>query len=62
MAVPPRRTGKTAKALRRTNFKLHPTALVECSNCGAMIRPHHVCPKCGYYNGKKVVDVKESSK
>ncbi|MBP3713597.1 MAG: 50S ribosomal protein L32 [Bacilli bacterium] len=58
MAVPPRRTGKTAKALRRSHIKLNSAALVECSNCGAMIKPHHICPKCGYYNGKKVVNVK----
>ncbi len=60
MAVPPRRTGKTRKALRRTHFKLHAANLVECSNCGAMIRPHHVCPKCGYYDGKKVMNVKSA--
>ncbi|MCI2068808.1 MAG: 50S ribosomal protein L32 [Bacilli bacterium] len=62
MAVPPRRTGKTAKALRRTHFKLHPAQLVECPNCGAMIKPHHVCSKCGYYNGKKVIEVKAAKK
>lgn len=58
MAVPQRRTSKTRKALRRTHFKLSPVGLVECSNCGASIKPHRVCPKCGYYDGKKVLDVK----
>lgn len=58
MAVPTRRASKTRKALRRTHFVLHVAGLVPCSNCGAMIRPHHVCPKCGYYNGKKVLNVK----
>lgn len=58
MAVPQRRTSKTRKAKRRTHFKLHPAGLIACPNCGAMIRPHHVCPKCGYYNGKKVINVK----
>ncbi len=57
MAVPQRRTSKTRKALRRTHFKLNPVGLTECSHCGASIKPHHVCPKCGYYDGKKVLDV-----
>lgn len=58
MATPARRISKTRKRLRRTHFKLHPQGLVECSNCGSMIKSHHVCPQCGYYNGKKVVEVK----
>lgn len=58
MAVPQRRTSKTRKALRRTHFKLHQVGLSECSNCGASVKPHHVCSNCGYYDGKKVLDVK----
>ena len=30
-----------------------------CPNCGATIRSHRACPKCGTYNGKKVVSVGE---
>jgi len=28
-----------------------------CPNCGEPKAPHRVCLKCGWYNGKKVVDV-----
>ena len=56
MAVPFRRTSKTAKRLRRTHFKLSAPGLVKCPNCGAMIKSHNVCPKCGYYNGKNVME------
>lgn len=52
MAVPQRRISKTRKRLRRTHFKLSVTGLTTCSNCGAMIKAHHVCPKCGFYAGK----------
>lgn len=52
MAVPARRISKTQKRLRRTHFKLSVTGLVTCPNCGAMIKSHHVCPKCGWYGGK----------
>ena len=58
MAVPFRRTSKTAKRMRRTHFKLSVSGLVKCPNCGAMIKSHNVCPLCGYYNGKQVVSKK----
>ena len=62
MAVPQRRISKTRKRLRRTHFKLEVTGLVECPKCHAMIRSHRVCPECGYYAGKKVIEVKKDSK
>ena len=62
MAVPFRRTSKTAKRLRRSHFKLSVTGLVTCPNCGAMIQSHRVCPNCGYYDGKEVVAAKKESK
>ena len=58
MAVPFRRTSKTAKRMRRTHFKLSVSGLVKCPNCGAMIKSHNVCPMCGYYNGKQIVSKK----
>ena len=59
MAVPFRRTSKTTKRMRRTHFKLSVTGLTKCGNCGATIVSHRVCPECGYYDGKQVVDVKK---
>ena len=55
MAVPFRRTSKTAKRKRRTHFKLSVPGMVECSSCGEMKLSHRVCPSCGSYNGKEVV-------
>lgn len=62
MAVPFRRTSKTSKRMRRTHFKLSVSGLVKCPNCGAMIKSHNVCPKCGYYNGKNVMEKKSAEK
>lgn len=59
MAVPARRTSKTTKRMRRTHFKLNVTGLVKCGHCGATIVSHRVCPECGCYNGKQVVEVKK---
>ncbi len=58
MAVPVRRTGKTRKNIRRGATKLEATNTFACPNCGAQIKPHKVCPHCGYYDGKKVMNVK----
>ena len=37
--------------MRRTHYKITANGLVECTNCGAKIRPHRACPKCGFYKG-----------
>ena len=59
MAVPKRKTSKSRRDKRRTHYKaIAPTTAV-CSNCGELSRPHNVCAKCGHYNGKKVLEVKE---
>lgn len=58
MAVPMHKTSKTRKALRRSHDALKATGLVTCPNCGEQIQSHRVCPNCGYYDGKKVKEVK----
>ena len=40
----------------RKMLKLKSKSLVKCSHCGAQIQAHAVCPKCGYYKGKEVVN------
>lgn len=59
MAVPFRRTSKTKKRMRRTHLKKTVGALTTCPKCGATLRPHRACTKCGNYNGKEVIAVKE---
>jgi large subunit ribosomal protein L32 len=36
--------------------------LVACSNCGEMRRTHHVCPNCGFYRGRQVIDLSSRMK
>mgnify|MGYP002802997808 CR=1 FL=1 len=63
MAVP---KGKTSKQRRNTrssaNSKLAAPALQECPHCHEMKQPHRVCKKCGYYDGKQVVEVADEKK
>ena len=59
MAVPKRRTSKSKKRKRQANKGLKMPSLVRCSQCHQLKLPHHVCPNCGYYKGKKVIEVTE---
>ena len=56
MAVPFRKVSKTRRDMRRTHYKITANGLVECSNCGELTKPHHVCKSCGHYDGKQVVE------
>lgn len=58
MAVPKRKTSKARRDSRRSShWKLDMPALVECPECHQQKLAHRVCKQCGYYNGKKVIDL-----
>ena len=57
MAVPKSKISKSRRNMRRAHDRLSSIALIECSNCGEMKRPHHVCASCGYYDGQEVSEV-----
>ena len=59
MAVPQRRTSKTAKRKRRTHFKLEVPGMVACPQCGEMTLSHRICGTCGTYKGREVVKTEE---
>ncbi|WP_081412489.1 50S ribosomal protein L32 [Tuberibacillus calidus] len=56
MAVPKRRVSTTRKNKRRTHFKLRVPGMVQCDNCGEYKLSHRVCPSCGSYKGKTVIE------
>jgi large subunit ribosomal protein L32 len=60
MPVPKRRQSRTRRDKRRANDGLSVPAWSTCSNCGETCRPHHVCAKCGFYKGKKIVELKQA--
>lgn len=53
MAHPKRKISKTRRDKRRTHYKASAPTLSSCSNCGAAVQYHRVCPDCGYYKGKQ---------
>jgi len=56
MAVPKSKISKSRRDQRRSHDALKAAAYGECSNCGELKRPHHVCGSCGYYDGKEVTE------
>jgi large subunit ribosomal protein L32 len=55
MAVPRKKVSKSKRNMRRSHHRLEPVNLAECSNCGELKLPHHICNACGHYNGREVV-------
>lgn len=56
MAVPKRKTGRAKTASRRATHNIDAPALSVCPQCHQPKLPHRVCPECGYYNGKEVIE------
>ena len=54
MAHPKHKISSTRRDKRRTHYKAVVPTIVTCSNCGAAVLYHRVCPECGYYRGKRV--------
>ncbi len=58
MAHPKRKQSKTRRDKRRTHVKAQTPHVHTCSNCGAPVLRHHVCPECGHYRGQLAVEPK----
>lgn len=57
MAVPKRKTAKSATRSRRASvMQISEKGLVQCPQCNEPKLSHRICPECGYYNGKEVVE------
>jgi len=56
MAVPRKKVSRSRRDKRRSHHALKSPATVECSHCGERKRPHHVCPACGHYGDREVVE------
>lgn len=59
MAVPKRRSSKAKKRKRASHSAVTPIALAPCSQCGTPAPTHVVCPNCGFYQGRTLVETDE---
>jgi large subunit ribosomal protein L32 len=57
--LPKRKTSYGRRDRRRAHDALNPPKLVACPDCGAPTLPHRVCPSCGFYRGRQVVEIKK---
>ena len=56
MAVPKKKISKSRRNMRRSHDALKGATYDECSECGELKRPHNVCPSCGQYKGREVME------
>lgn len=56
MPVPKRKTSRAVRDSRRAHDGLTVPAQSECPTCHQPKLPHRVCPSCGSYKGKEVVE------
>lgn len=57
--LPKRKISRTRRDKRRTHDNLKARNLVQCSNCGEMRLPHRVCPNCGFYQGREIIEIEK---
>lgn len=56
MAVPKRKTSKARRDKRRTHYKITAAQVTPCPRCREPRLPHRVCPNCGYYRDRQVIE------
>jgi len=61
-ALPKRKYAKARQGKRRSHLKLTPPSLDYCPQCHSPKLPHHVCPTCGTYAGREVIEIESSKK
>ncbi|RMH20413.1 MAG: 50S ribosomal protein L32 [Acidobacteria bacterium] len=59
MANPKRRHSKARRDRRRAHDALTRPASSTCPECGEVKLPHRVCPHCGHYRGREVIEAGE---
>lgn len=57
MAVPKKRTSSTRRDKRRATHRAPKARLNRCPRCHSLRLPHRVCPTCGTYAGREVIDM-----
>ncbi len=59
---PKRRHSRQRQGKRRHSISLGIPHGVTCSNCGTVNLPHTICKKCGYYQGRQILNLEKKEK
>lgn len=62
MALPKRKHSHSRTRKKRAHHGVKSSALSVCPQCRSSKPSFQVCPVCGYYKGKKVLEIKEKNK
>ncbi len=57
MAVPKQHRSKSRQGQRRSHIFIESPKTTDCPKCGKPVLAHTVCPSCGHYKGREVLDV-----
>jgi large subunit ribosomal protein L32 len=57
MAVPKRKHTNARTGSRRAHDAKKPRQIEYCTECSTAVPSHSVCPKCGNYMGRKVMEI-----
>ena len=61
-ALPKRKTAKAHQGKRRSHSALAQPSLDNCPQCHSPKLSHRVCPTCGSYAGREVIEVDSDKK
>jgi large subunit ribosomal protein L32 len=56
MAVPKRKSSNSRSGSRNAHAALKPLKLEYCTQCSTAVPSHRICPNCGHYMGRAVVE------
>lgn len=59
MPQPKSKISRSRRGMRRSHDAINAGASINCPNCGALVRPHRVCPSCGHYKGREILSMKK---
>lgn len=59
MAVPRNRMSNARKNSKRAHHAKEPKQCTACTSCGTPRMSHRVCPSCGYYNQRLLINTEE---
>ena len=60
MAVPKRKNSNSRSGKRRAHHAKRPKQLSYCPKCSTALPQHVVCPTCGHYMNRPVVEMAEA--
>lgn len=60
MANPKRRHSKARRDKRRAHDAIKIKSLSRCENCQELKMPHRVCPACGHYKNREILETEQA--